>query len=205
MELPKRKSLRLRGFDYSQNGLYFITICTQNRNYLFGKIINGEMNLNESGQMIQYWLQQIPSKYPDVYLHENIIMPNHIHFIIEKISIMDADGMAGNINVTNVNVADAHVGAPLRGHPQRGTSQNEKYGNHNKQINKTIGSVCNWFKTMTTNNYIRGVKQQNWIPFHGKLWQRNYYENIILNEESFLRIATYIKNNPKKWEIDSLK
>ena len=203
MELPQRKSLRLRGYDYSQNGLYFITICTQNRFCFFGNINDGNMILNESGQMIQYWLQQIPSKFPDIYLHEYIVMPNHIHFIVEKIAIMENMDDC-NVDVTDIHVADAHAGAPLRGHPQY-DNPHGGYGIHNIQTNKTIGAICNWLKTMTTNNYIRGVKQKNWVPFHNKLWHRNYYDIIIRNEESFFRIATYIRNNPKKWDIDSLK
>jgi len=62
-----------------------------------------------------------------------------------------------------------------------------------------------WFKTMTTNEYIRGVKQFGWQRFEGKLWQRNYYEHIIRNEQSYLKISEYIMNNPKNWEGDSLK
>jgi len=59
-----------------------------------------------------------------------------------------------------------------------------------------------WFKTMTTNEYIRGVKNFGWIPFHGKLWQRNYHEHIIRDEKSLLTIRQYIQNNPREWEID---
>lgn len=64
--------------------------------------------------------------------------------------------------------------------------------------------VVQWFKTMTTNEYIRGVKQWNWTAFSGKLWQRNYYEHIIRNETSLLEIRAYVKNNPMQWELDSL-
>ncbi len=69
------------------------------------------------------------------------------------------------------------------------------------KYNATIGEVIHWFKTMTTNEYIRGVKNFNWIRFDGKLWQRNYFDHIIRNEQSFLEKAEYIRNNPKNWEI----
>jgi REP element-mobilizing transposase RayT len=62
--------------------------------------------------------------------------------------------------------------------------------------------VIQWFKTMTTNEYIRGVKQNGWTPFAGKLWQRNYYEHIVRNEKELIRIKEYIKHNPAQWDID---
>jgi len=62
--------------------------------------------------------------------------------------------------------------------------------------------MVQWFKTMTTNEYIRNVKQNNWMPFNKKLWQRNYYEHIIRNEKSYFQIAQYIRNNPLKWQND---
>jgi REP element-mobilizing transposase RayT len=64
--------------------------------------------------------------------------------------------------------------------------------------------IVQWFKTMTTNEYIRGVKSYNWRPFHNKLWQRNYYEHIIRNDEDYQRIADYIQSNPLNWEDDEL-
>jgi len=66
----------------------------------------------------------------------------------------------------------------------------------------TLGDMVNWFKTMTTNQYIRGVKQNGWSPFAGKLWQRNYYEHIIRNEEELNHIRQYIAENPLNWRTD---
>ena len=62
--------------------------------------------------------------------------------------------------------------------------------------------VIQWFKTMTTNEYIRGVKQYGWVPFPGRLWQRNYYEHIVRNENEMSRIREYIRNNPVQWATD---
>ncbi|MGM0647577.1 MAG: hypothetical protein ACQESZ_04220, partial [Bacteroidota bacterium] len=124
---------------------------------------------------------------------------------------------------------DAHVGAPLRGrpndemrpnderHPNAESRPNDerrpndksypendnpKYGIHNKRYGATIGDVMDWFKTMTTNEYIRGVKNNNWRRFNGKLWQRNYYDHIIRNAIEYQRISEYIINNPAKWNDD---
>ena len=68
----------------------------------------------------------------------------------------------------------------------------------------SLAEVVQWFKTMTTNEYIGGVKQMGWAPFAGKLWQRNYYEHIIRNEDDYHHIRTYIVNNPQRWQEDQL-
>ncbi len=189
-----RRSIRLKGYNYAQAGLYFITICTQNRICLFGKIQNGDMILNGAGKMVEKWYFELENKYPDKRCHEMVVMPNHFHCIIENMSReahvepMDA----------HVEPMDAHVGASLRGCPNDNTSNNQpRYGQNNQKYHATIGDVMDWFKTMTTNEYIRGVKTNNWERFNGKLWQRNYWEHIIRNEQSYNRISAYIFNNPE--------
>ncbi len=78
-----RRSIRLQGYDFSREGLYFITICCQDRAHLFGEIAEKCLKLNDAGiQAQQCWLD-IPNHFPNVVLHEFIIMPNHIHGIIE--------------------------------------------------------------------------------------------------------------------------
>ena len=187
-----RRSLRLKGYDYSQPGLYFITICNQNRTHLFGHIENGQMILNDAGRMVEKWYYELENKYPDKRCHEMVVMPNHFHCIIE------------NIPEKNVTT-DAHEGTSLCGRPLlRGRPKNQ-YGFDNKKICATIGDAMDWFKTMTTNEYIRGVKNFGWQPFNKKLWQRNYYERIIRNEQSYLKISEYIINNPVNWGNDTFK
>ena len=181
-----RKSIRLKGYDYSQVGLYFITICCQNKLHLFGNVINKQMILNDAGKMIEKWFNELQNKFPDVKCHEMVVMPNHIHFIIENIGSVGADLRVcpndSNISKTEKRVSEIlgeHAGSPLH-------------------------RVLQWFKTMSTNEYIRGVKNNNWIPFDGKLWQRNYWEHIIRNDQSYQKISDYIINNPSKWNDDTL-
>lgn len=181
-----RKSIRLKGYDYSQAGLYFITICCQNKVHLFGNVINKQMILNDAGKMIEKWFNELQNKFPDVKCHEMVVMPNHIHFIIENIGSVGADLRVcpndSNISKTEKRVSEIlgeHAGSPLH-------------------------RVLQWFKTMSTNEYIRGVKNNNWIPFDGKLWQRNYWEHIIRNDQSYQKISDYIINNPSKWNDDTL-
>ena len=94
-QIHHRRSIRLKGYDYSQQGLYFITMCVQNRKNLFGKIdsvgatLRGlpEMRLNDAGKMVERWYCELENKYPDKQCHEMIIMPNHIHYIIENLNV----------------------------------------------------------------------------------------------------------------------
>ena len=72
------------------------------------------------------------------------------------------------------------------------------------QESTKLSSILQWFKTMTTNEYIREVKNNIFPPFHKRIWQRNYYEHIIRNENSSYQIEQYIENNPKLWKEDIL-
>ena len=191
--------MRLQGYDYSRAGLYFITIVVKHRIHLFGRIENGIMQLNDSGRMVERWYWEIENKYPDKHCHEMVVMPNHFHCIIENTETDD------HVLETDAHIleTDAHVGAPLRGRSENNRHpENKKYGMHNQKYNATIGDAMGWFQTMSTNEYIRGVKQHNWQRFDGNLWQRNFYDHIIRNEKSFKTIAEYIINNPKKWQED---
>ncbi|MDZ7778096.1 MAG: transposase [Bacteroidales bacterium] len=90
-----------------------------------------------------------------------------------------------------------------RPNDERSKNNNPNYGIHNKQYGATIGDVMDWFKTMTTNAYIRGVKNNDWMRFDGKLWQRNYHDHIIRNGDAYQKILEYIINNPAKWNGDT--
>ncbi len=81
-DIHKRKSIRLRGYDYSQNGAYFVTICTHNRECLFGNIANGKMQLNDTGKTIERVWNELPNHYANIKLDQSIIMPNHLHGIV---------------------------------------------------------------------------------------------------------------------------
>ena len=78
----RRKSIRLKGYDYSQNGAYFVTICTQHREHLFGRIVDGKMMLNHAGKIAQNELQKTLTIRKNMDIYCFVIMPNHIHFIV---------------------------------------------------------------------------------------------------------------------------
>jgi len=231
IHLPSRRPLRLKGYDYSQPGFYFITLCVQHRLNLFGKFFEKGLELNDAGKMVERWYFEMQNKYPGIRCHEMVVMPNHFHCIIEITDGNAPDNNVADKNITDNNVADhnesdihvtdahvsennvtdAHVGAPLRGRPNTTIntmtnpapeSPQTPYGPDNKKYNATIGIMMDWFKTMTTNEYIRGVKKYGWQRFNGKLWQRNYWEHIIRDDNELSRIANYIITNPGKWQND---
>lgn len=188
-EIHHRRSIRLKEYDYSQAGMYFITLCIQDSLHLFGKISNDEMVLNDSGMMIEKWWNELENKFPNIELDEFVVMPNHFHGIIQ---------------ITNTDP----VGADLRVCPDKyncpDNANEREMGEHIKgeHTGSPLHKMIQWFKTMSTNEYIRNVKNNHWPPFNKKLWQRNYYEHIIRNEKSYLHISEYIKTNPLKWLND---
>lgn len=170
-----RRSIRLKGFDYSNAGYYFITICTKNCLQLFGEIRNNQMIMNDAGKMVQKWWDFLESKYNNIELHQKIVMPNHFHGIIQ-ITPVGADQCV-RPHVQGGHIQGGHIGPPLH-------------------------AMVQWFKTMSTNDYIRNVKQNDWPRFENKLWQRDYYEHIIRNDNALCQISNYIQMNPTKWGDD---
>jgi len=178
-----RASIRLKGYDYGQSGFYFVTICTQGRALLFGKITNGIMYLNEAGKFVDECWLAIPNHYPKVILHNHVIMPNHVHGIIEFIK--------GNYEPTDI----PHPNIP---HPNIVGSNDVGANNHSplRSPSKTVGSVVRGFKIGVTKWFRSNTKIQD-------VWQRNYYEIIIRDQIAYQNISLYISNNPEKWESDS--
>ncbi|MBI2358695.1 MAG: transposase, partial [Deltaproteobacteria bacterium] len=174
-----RRSIRLKGYDYKQPGAYFVTICTQNRECLFGDIVDGTTRLNDWGQMVQSVWNELPQHYPGVDIDAFVVMPNHIHGIIV---LMD----------------DHIVGATPRGCPVPGVPGQAQ----GPAPTMSLADVVHRFKSLTTARFRHDVIQNNWHPFHGRLWQRNYYEHVIRNESEWDRIREYIAANPAQWDED---
>ncbi len=178
-EIHHRRSIRLKNYDYSQPGAYFVTICSQNRQCLFGENKNAAIILNDAGRMITNIWHQIPDYYPGNGIGEFVVMPNHIHGII-------------------------FVGVGLCAYPEMGQPQRVAPTRQKQEIaaRLSLPDIVHRFKTITTKQYTDGVKQMGWQPFYGKLWQRNYYERIIRNEDELNEIRQYILSNPIKWALD---
>ena len=195
-QIHNRRSMRLKGYDYSQPGLYFITICCQDKICRFGKIENDEMILNEFGKIAHDEWEKTPQIRPNVQLGEFVIMPNHIHGIIHldnrrgvlqtppdlqtphDMQMPQDLQTSHDMNILN---ADVHMGVCKT--PIHSPSQ-------------TVGAIVRGFKSSVTKQWVA-------MGFTGKLWQRNYYEHIIRNEQSYHAISQYILNNPLKWNNDT--
>ena len=197
-QIHHRRSIRLKGYDYSQAGLCFVTICVQNRACLFGEITNGKMNLNNAGQMIETEWLNLHERFKNIHLHEYIVMPNHFHAILKIVTTVGAPLVVAQNEMVNQN-----NDTTVSGQPQGIAPTNQQNGTISK-TGKTLGDMVGAFESITTVNYIRGVKTHHWPSFDGKLWQRNYWEHIIRDEQSYQNISEYIINNPAKWNEDRL-
>ena len=186
-----RRSIRLQGYDYSQSGAYFITVCAQGRECLFGGIENSEMMLNECGCVVRdEWLRTAEIR-AEIQTGEFVVMPNHFHgiVIINKSTaraIRELPEQAGAV----ITVGAIHE-LPLQS-PLPGTSRQQR---RQMALSKIIGR----FKMLTAKR-INEIRQLPGVP----VWQRNYYEHVIRNEADYGQIAEYIADNPRRWEEDAL-
>jgi putative transposase len=178
-----RRSIRLLRYDYSQQGLYFVTICTHGRLPLFGAIANGEMILSPSGQIAhQEWFKTAQIR-PEIQLHEFIVMPNHIHGIIEITSL---GALSSQDDIDRLRCKRSY-------HPQVNDT-----GNIIVSIKTTLGKVVRAYKSAAT-------KRINSLPDCKEIviWQRNYYEHIIQDQQAYKNITNYIQSNPQQWLEDN--
>lgn len=187
--LPQRKSIRLKGYDYSRAGLYFITICCQDRICRFGQVDNGKMILNEYGKIAYDEWVKLPQRFPNFDLDVFQIMPNHMHGIIALVgatlAVAQNDAVAQNGTI-----------AQNGGNAQKNGEDNRAGVNPARTVSDIVGA----YKSLVANDCLKIFKSKN--ETMGKLWQRNYHEHIIRNDQSYQRISAYIANNPAKWTDD---
>jgi putative transposase len=194
-KIHHRHSIRLKNYDYSSGGMYFITICTIEKKCIFRDIINGEMKLSPIGEIANNRWLEIPEHFKNVELDEFIIMPNHVHGII----------VINDINNKTNNHCDAGLGeglgegtSPLQHIHQPIYDMGQQIKSKQSDTQKrTLGQVVAYYKYGST-------KEINTIynSVGKKIWQRNYYDRIIRNEKELDKICEYIINNPLKWELD---
>jgi len=177
-EKHHRRSVRLKGYDYEQSGAYFVTVVTQARACLFGEIADGETRLKEAGRMVRAVWEELSTHYPGVETDAFVVMPNYIHGVVV---LVGAGPRA---------CPDVGAGNPERGQPQ------------GVATTLSLSDIMHRFKTLTTKRYADAVKQSGRTPFPGRLWQRNYYEHLIRDEDSLNRIRQYILDNPARWAFD---
>lgn len=176
-----RRSIRYKGYDYSTYGYYFIIICTQDKKPLLGQILDGKTILNAAGKMVEKWYCKILPKFEYAKIDKFVIMPNHTHAIIQILDPAAAHSLCPEMNTELCDDND-----------QQNLAEQQNGGEP-----LSLKTVVQWFKTMTTNEYIKGVKNHNWPTFRKRLWQRNYYEHIIREGKDLSKIREYIQTNPE--------
>ncbi len=174
----RTKSIRLQNWDYSWNAPYFITICTKNKEYYFGNIVNNDMRLSSIGILADVFLYEINNYAKNVKLGSFIVMPNHIHVILV-------------LNNNEHNVETRHALSPPSQLPHQQTIGQQRFQNQGKN---TISSIIGSYKSAVT-------KHAHRLGFDFA-WQSRFHEHIIRNEESYNIIENYIRENQIKWNDD---
>ena len=155
--LRPRQNPRLQNYDYKTANHYFVTVCTHHKQCVFGAA--GEPN--GIGQMAAQGITAIPEHFPEVTVDEYVVMPNHVHLLLQA----------------HACEAAGHVGPALQ-------------------------DVVRWYKTMTTNAFIRAVKAGEMPPFDKTAWQASFYDEVIRGQDHYLRAWQYIDDNPAHWAED---
>ena len=179
-----RRSIRLRGHDYSGGGAYFITICAQDKKCLFGQVAKGEMILNEAGRNIQRVWENLPQRFPTVVLDAFQLMSNHLHGIL----VIPSAGLEQALALA--------TGAPViqPGPKAAGTASQ---GTASRTPTLAMGGVVGAFKSIAT---IEVNRFQSCVG--RRLLQENFYEHIIRSVDSLEKIRAYIRQNPVRWLED---
>ena len=166
-KIHHRRSIRLKGYDYTQNGAYYITIVTYQRQHLFGEVVNDEMQLNELGKIAyDEWFKTAELRpYVELFEDDFVVMPNHVHGIIR----IENDDKIGNGNI-------------------------EKFG---KPVAHSIPTIVRAYKSAVTYSINKLQNQRGAV-----LWQPNYYEHVIRNEQDCQAKHDYILSNPMNWDKD---
>lgn len=193
-----RRSIRLPEYDYSQEGAYFVTICTHNRECLFGNVVNGEMRLNHFGTIVFDEWMRTQNIRAEITMDEFIVMPNHIHGIVWITTARTNDHIATVPTNDHIATVGANGRSPLRlRRERRRERQRERRTNMGS---KTLSSLVAGFKPAVTTR-INQIRNTPGMP----VWQRNYWEYIIRDENDLNRMCEYIKNNPLRWDMDRNK
>ena len=173
-----RRSIRLKGYDYTRPGVYFITICTHNREPLFGRVVDGDMVLNALGEIVrEEWFRTARVQpYVELFPDEFVVMPNHVHGIVWIMETRDHTPPVGATGRSPLRIPPAHPRGPAP---------------------HSLGSFIAGFKSAVT----RHINEMRGTP-GARVWQRNYYEHIIRDNRALNAIRCYIAENPLRWRLD---
>lgn len=201
----RRRSIRMKGYDYAQSGAYFITICGYKKKHWFGEIKNDVMIPNAFGRIAANEWQSLPERFPQIIVKEHVIMPNHMHGMLIVGAPLAGAQLEGNRENMVTSIDGVHrdetlekndctilVGYSPEGHPQGAPLQGTEH----------LGVMIGAYKSLVAGKCLELFIKHRPGQFMGKLWQRNYWEHIIRHERAYNHIARYIINNPKNWRAD---
>jgi putative transposase len=171
-----RRSIRLKGYDYTQPGAYFITVVSYQRQYIFGEIVDGEMHLNWVGRLVQREWQRLTHRFPNIELDEFVIMPNHLHGIILIIKGTTETEEDNAIEISRCAHTCEQFGKPVPG---------------------SIPTIIRSFKSAVSLRINRS-RESSSTP----VWQRNYFERVVRDQSELKQIREYIQYNPAQWSDD---
>ncbi len=227
-DLPQRRTIRMRGYDYASEGAYFVTICTDDMRHLFGRVENGVMITNALGDIAQQCWDAIPQHMPHVDIGAFVVMPNHVHGIIiireHARARHDAPGIATALPPTGRSDGPAdppetltpnqdnndlpEPGMPGGDNALAGAHGTHARARHDAPLRPTrkppgiprgaLGQIVASYKSAVT----RIAYRDGVLPRGATLWQRNYWDDIIRGDGSYERITEYIRNNPANWRKD---
>jgi putative transposase len=180
-----RRSIRLKGYDYASEGAYFVTICTQDRACVFGDVVDGEMRANARGRIAQDELARTPMVRPEMQIDACVVMPNHVHVVVRIVGAYGNTPNSGARGDAGAHIdTGAYINTPVQGRQGARAFRSPSH---------TIGAMVRGFKSATTAriNTLRGTPGT-------AVWQRNYYESIIRDEDSLNRVRAYVSANPAR-------
>jgi putative transposase len=230
-ELPQRRTIRWRGYDYANVGAYYLTICTQDRLHLFGRIVDGVMHPSPIGEWAQRCWVAIPEHMPHLDVGEFVVMPNHVHGIVvirERLvgGVSDVRGVgprhdapgigAGNVPGDPNNADETTVYDPGTGMPGGDSDTSHAPSHHTRARHDApqrdprkppgiprgaLGQIVASYKSAVT----RMAYRDGLLPHGTPVWQRNYWDRVIRDDGEHERIAKYIRDNPMNWERDRFR
>jgi putative transposase len=174
-----RRSIRLKGYDYAQEGEYYVTLCVQDRELAFGDIKNGRMLLSEIGNIATTCWMEIPLHFPNVLLDEFVIMPDHMHGIV----------ILGNRKKEGENVRRGHTVGTRHAVSQRESQRFREFG---RPEVGSLSTIIGSFKSAVS-------KRAHVEGYSTFAWQSRFYEHIIRDGDDYARIRNYILENVMRW------
>jgi len=202
---PRRKNMRLGGYDYASDGAYFITIVTHDREALFGSVVDGEMVLNDFGRIVESTWYDLVNHNANIGLDDFVVMPNHIHGIIVIFEPVGAGSKPARLFRAGSKPAQLF----RAGYEPAPTENANDALNETGQLFRagyepaptkpvSLSEIVRQLKTFSSRriNALRGTPG-------AAVWQRNYYDHIIRSDREYEQVAAYIANNPANWLTDT--